>query len=109
MCEKGENADEQHCLKMFSKVVCLRHGCLTLGSYGKHLCHFHVLDPVLPCPCLADATGSQTLLRASFAVELMVKDEEDTGMYSIICIQKPPKGSKKSGLLQQLVYKCRGC
>ena len=27
--------------------------------------------------------------------------------YSITCIQRPPKGSKKSGLLQQLVCRCR--
>ena len=27
--------------------------------------------------------------------------------YSITCIQRPPKGSNKSGLLQQVVLKCR--
>ena len=27
--------------------------------------------------------------------------------YSITCIQRPPKGSDKSGLLQQVVFKCR--
>ena len=26
---------------------------------------------------------------------------------SITCIQRPPKGSSKSGLLQQVVFKCR--
>ena len=35
----------------------------------------------------------------------MGKDE--TRLYSITCIQKPPKGSNKSGLLQQVVFKCR--
>ena len=30
-------------------------------------------------------------------------------MYSIICIQKPFKGSNKSGLLQQMVFKCSLC
>ena len=28
-------------------------------------------------------------------------------MYSITCIQRPPKGSIESGLLQQVVFKCR--
>ena len=27
--------------------------------------------------------------------------------YSITCTQTPPKGSKKIGLLQQVVFKCR--
>ena len=27
--------------------------------------------------------------------------------YSITCIQRPPKGSNESGLLQQVVFKCR--
>ena len=27
--------------------------------------------------------------------------------YSITCIQRPLKGSNKSGLLQQVVFKCR--
>ena len=27
--------------------------------------------------------------------------------YSITCVQRPPKGSNKSGLLQQVVFKCR--
>ena len=28
---------------------------------------------------------------------------------SITCIQRTPKGSNKSGLLQQVVFKCRLC
>ena len=28
-------------------------------------------------------------------------------MYSITCIQRPHKGSNESGLLQQVVFKCR--
>ena len=28
-------------------------------------------------------------------------------MYSITCIQRPPKGGNKSGLLKQVVFKCR--
>ena len=36
-----------------------------------------------------------------------VKDEKKDCMYSITCIQRPPKGSKKSGLLQEVVFKCR--
>ena len=30
-------------------------------------------------------------------------------MYSITCIQRPLKGSNESGLLQQVVFKCRFC
>ena len=29
--------------------------------------------------------------------------------YSITCFQRAPKGSNKSGLLQQVVFKCRFC
>ena len=31
----------------------------------------------------------------------------DVLYYSITCIQRSPKGSNKSGLLQQVVFKCR--
>ena len=30
-------------------------------------------------------------------------------MYSITCIQRPLKGSDESGLLQQVIFKCRFC
>ena len=34
-------------------------------------------------------------------------DDLATTIYSITCIQRPPKGRNKSGLLQQVVFKCR--
>ena len=30
-------------------------------------------------------------------------------MYSITCIQRPLTGSNESGLIQQVVFKCRFC
>ena len=34
-------------------------------------------------------------------------ERTDIIMYSITCIQRPTKGSHKSGLLQQVVFKCK--
>ena len=37
------------------------------------------------------------------------KKASDNQKHSKTCIQRPAKGSHKSGLLQQMVFKCRVC
>ena len=42
-----------------------------------------------------------------FYVDLHTNLCEVITKYRITCIQRPPRGSNKSGLLQQVVFKCR--
>ena len=86
--EKGEDIDNPLFPQCFLKLSVLvkKHGIAQNGN----------------------VTTMMTTVRISTGYYLdHTKLEVNQNKYSIACIQRPLKGSNESGLLQQVVFKCR--
>ena len=86
-----------------TSLIFFRSGILVAGPYPQ----FKPTTAAPACSRSVMACAMSTLSAVTLPVEGDIVITAGKPKYSIICIQRPLKGSNKSGLLQQVVFKCR--